>query len=237
MAYDWNLYERGIARNHKTAQNDTNDRKSRLDVAPGSTNANHLDPQAAQDPRGNATNMKVLAIILLAATLIGAALLVSGCYTPPRNTVWIDTNADGLPDMLAIDNNGDGIADLDANTRPYLIAPPAGAQPPEAVDTSIATVLTLVGGLLGAPLLVTAGAVWKQTGLSKVIANIITSLDTARASLAANGNAPALKQLDTIMASVQTANTTAVIAKTNPTRHMTTTPAPLPPTPAQQPTT
>ncbi len=145
--------------------------------------------------------MKKWTIILLIGLLCTSmtCFLASGCFNPPTGTVLIDTNGDGIGDALAIDADEDGEPDLDEDGNPLIVEDSkkwyaAG----EAADAIGPALLTTIGGLLGVPLLIGVGAVWKGTKWGRIVANTVMSVQAAREALSKRGKTGAeyLKVVD-----------------------------------------
>ena len=122
--------------------------------------------------------LSILAVLLVALIIIGlAAILIPGCTQPPPNTVKVENG-------LAWDLDNDGKADLDENGKVKFIPGSQAYKPAEAADSILPTALSVVGGLLGIPILVGAGKVWGAVKPGRILVNTLMSVQNARRELA-----------------------------------------------------
>ena len=81
----------------------------------------------------------------------------------------------------------------------------------DLVDQAAPPILQIVGALLGMPILVWAGAWWGKRKLSRVVENLIVSVQSVRLDVK-NSEIPAvLKKIDTTLALRQSKTTKAVV--------------------------
>ena len=159
--------------------------------------------------------MKRIAIVLLLGLWLGGMVGVAGCFNPPQRTIWVDTNLDGSPDILAVDANEDGIADEDEAGNPILALSPEEMKKYQALlasDKYGPEALALGGGLFGLPLLVAIGGIWKSVKFGRVLTNTILSIQQARATLKKYGPTGSLEVLDGALSEGQVQGTRDAIA-------------------------
>lgn len=159
--------------------------------------------------------MKPLIVSILLALCL-AALLSGGCLAPPKGTMWLDTSGDGQPDLLVEDLDDDGQADLGPDGRPIPAVDEAtmaklrlGLQ----ADKYGPQALGLIGSLIGVPVLVAVGAVWKSVKFGKVFANTVVAVQAARKALAKSKIEGALEIVDAALDKKQWEATREAVAK------------------------
>ena len=144
--------------------------------------------------------MKRIALVtLFVLGLVGLSAGIVGCFNPPQKTMWLDTDLDGTPDILAVDANEDGIADEDEAGNPILALTPEEMKKYQAIlasDKYGPEALALSGGLFGLPILVAIGGIWRSVKFGRVLTNTILSIQNARSVLKAQGPKGSLEILD-----------------------------------------
>ena len=134
-------------------------------------------------------------------------LLMPGCMKPPAKTVM--TTVDNKP-VVAWDRDADGVADLNDAGEVDVIAGSEILQYTEGLDTFAPTILQTVGGLIGIPLLVGLGTVWRKYKFGRIFGNTVMTVQAARIRLKKAGLTKALEILDETLGT-QTLETTKAV--------------------------
>ena len=144
--------------------------------------------------------MKKLAIVL------GMLFVIGGCNKPPVGTVWVDTDNNGLRDMLVVDKDADGQPDIDeaGNMLPIdtgltkkqvEMADKLDKTGPDVLAAAGGITTALGGGIIGV-ILTGLGALWRNAKIGRQVTNLIATVQAGRSALANKDKGTALKLLD-----------------------------------------
>jgi len=151
----------------------------------------------------------------VAGILFMLVLLFAGtsCTDSQAGIILTDTTGDHQVDSRGIDRNHDGNIDIDANGE-LIIWPGLGPYKyTEVTDDLMPVGLIGAGALTGLSVLGAIGAWWRSAKPGRMLANLITSIQLARADIKKNGEEGALSAFDRMLKNTQDPELRAWIIK------------------------